>query len=52
MRSTSECIKCDNCELDETDKSKVYIICHLTGKRYLYGQKIPCDEKISRKENK
>lgn len=53
MKSTSDCIKCNNCEVEELNKAEVYIICLLTGKRYLYGQKIPCDEKISsRKENK
>lgn len=47
MKSTSECIKCNDSEIEEVSKAEVYIVCHRTGKRYVYGQMIPCDSKDS-----
>ncbi len=48
MKTTSECVKCKQCDIDDTDKKKLIITCKLTGKKYVYGQMIPCDEKIER----
>lgn len=48
MKTTSECSKCKYYEIDESDKKKWIITCKLTGKKYVYGQKIPCDEKVER----
>jgi len=48
MKTTSECSKCNQCKIDESDKKKWIITCKLTGKKYVYGQMIPCDEKIGR----
>lgn len=47
MKKTKECIKCNNCELYESNKANIKIICHLTGKVYTYGQIIPCNVKIN-----
>lgn len=46
---TSKCNKeCIYGSIDETDKSKVY--CKIKDKKYVYGQKIPCDQKVKRRE--
>lgn len=52
MKSTSECVKCNKCEIDDTNKAKIILICHKTGKTYIYGQAIPCDEKITNRKEK
>lgn len=41
---TSECEKCENCIIDDTNKSKIYIYCKEKDKRYFYGQYIDCEK--------
>lgn len=49
---TSECPECIYCTLDESDKRKVMVICGKKEKSYIYGQNIPCDEKVKREKVK
>lgn len=44
MICTSECVKCTHGTLDDSDKSKVKIICSVKEREYYYGQKINCDD--------
>uniref|UniRef100_N1ZVM1 Uncharacterized protein n=1 Tax=Eubacterium plexicaudatum ASF492 TaxID=1235802 RepID=N1ZVM1_9FIRM len=45
MITTNECEKCNYSILDETNKAKIIIYCKLKNKKYIYGQRIPCDNK-------
>lgn len=47
---TSKCDKeCIFGSIDNSNPSKI-VYCKIKNKRYMYGQKIPCDQKIKKKE--
>lgn len=50
MILTSECEKCIYGFIDESNKPKIKVKCELKGKKYHYGQCIPCEDKKKRKE--
>lgn len=41
--NTRECVKCNNCTLDNSDNAHVKIVCHVTGKTFDYGQFVNCN---------
>ena len=45
---TSECPECIHCTLDNSKKSKVLVQCGARNKTYIYGQNVPCDDKVRR----
>lgn len=47
MINSSECEFCKYGTLDETNKAKIMVYCAVKDKRYIYGQCIPCDDKLS-----
>lgn len=49
MILTSECEECIHCILDESNKAKIIINCTAKNKKYIYGQRIPCSDKIKSK---
>ncbi len=50
MIITSECEKCVYGIIDESNKACIKVKCTRKDKEYYYGQCIPCDCKIERKE--
>ena len=48
--TTSECENCIHSKIDESDKAKVYVLCNARNKKYLYGQRIPCEDFERKKE--
>lgn len=48
--NTSKCNKeCIYGNIDDTNKSKVIVHCNFKNKNYLYGQRIPCDNKTKKR---
>lgn len=48
---TSECVNCIHGTLDNSNKSKVKIICAVKEREYYYGQRINCEDyKIEEKK--
>jgi len=45
MIITSECEKCIHSSINETNKARIKIYCHIKNKTYYWGQCIPCDYK-------
>lgn len=43
---TSECVNCIHGTLDNSNKSKVKIICAVKEREYYYGQRINCEDFI------
>ena len=41
---TSECEKCKNCTLDESNKARIKIFCSVKERWYWFGQMIDCDD--------
>lgn len=52
MIITSECEKCIHSVLDESNKAKVKIYCNIKGKKYYWGQCIPCEYKEIKKDGR
>ena len=48
MINTEECEQCLHSTLDETNKAKIMVYCKQKDKWYIYGQCIPCEDKIKR----
>lgn len=48
MINTSECEKCANCVINDTNKARIIVHCKAKNKDYIYGACIPCEEKVSK----
>ena len=49
MITTSECIECQYGSMCENSNYKIH--CSLKNKDYIFGQRIPCEDKKKRLEN-
>lgn len=52
MILTSECELCEYGAIDESDKARIKVKCGLRGKVYHYGQRVPCEDRKARREEK
>jgi len=50
MILTSECEECKYGILNETNKAHIKVKCTYKNKEYHYGQCIPCENKIKKKD--
>lgn len=48
---TNQCIDCNNCEVDDKDKSNIKIICHLKNRTFCYGQFVNCEFSNNKSKN-
>lgn len=47
--NTSKCLKeCIYASINDTDKSKIIVHCAARNKDYIYGQRIPCEDKVKK----
>lgn len=49
MITTSECEKCIHSIIDDSDKARLYVYCKVRDKKYMYGQRIPCENMKSKR---
>ncbi len=40
-----ECKNCIHSIIDESDKSMIFVECNARNKTYLWGQRVPCEDK-------
>lgn len=50
MVTTDKCENCKYGEIDKSNKAKWIITCNARDKKYIYGQRVPCDD-FEKKEN-
>ncbi len=50
--TTSKCESCVHGEIIEKSKSYITVHCKIRNKDYQYGQRIPCDDRKAKKNEK
>lgn len=50
MITTDKCVSCKYATIDDSNKAKIIVMCAARDKKYIYGQRVPCDD-YEKKEN-